>query len=204
LNIGLWLRGSPNIVVYCRNLLSELPPNLEDVHERSFWKRAKYYPDPDGIAKLVEAYRQLSRIGDATSLQLKAGACAPWVIAFTKWCLGIFPTIQLEDGTTILEQSPSSVTVIASKSCPSLEIRIYRELHSPADLITAKLVPESWMGMVSLAKYWHWLRQEYDFGPDLTTRFLAEVLHYALHQTVALLHTSPYIKFDPRKVSRQL
>ena len=95
-----------DIVVYCRNLLSELPPEVEE-RERGFWKAATYYPDPDGISKLVDAFRQLSRIGDATSLQLKATACAPWVIAFTKWCLGIFPTIQLEDGTIILEQPPS-------------------------------------------------------------------------------------------------
>jgi hypothetical protein len=188
-----------DVVVYCWNLLSELPPNPED--GRNFWKVATFYPDPDGVAKLVDAFRQLNRIGDATSLQLKATSCAPWVIAFTKWCLGIFPTIQLGDGTIVLEQPTSSVTVIASmdyEHCPGLEITIHRDLRSPADLITAKWTSESWTGMVSLAQYWQWLRQEYNFGLDLAIRCLAEVLPYALHQTVVLLRTSPYGKFDNR------
>jgi hypothetical protein len=186
-------------VVYCANLLSEVPPDPKD--RRNYWKTATYYPDPDGIAKLVDAFRQLNRIGDATSLRLKTTACTPWVIAFTSWCLGIFPTIQLDDGTTILEQPTSCVTVIASKDsehCPGLEITIHRDLRSPADLVTAKWHSEPWTGMVSLAQYWQWLRQEYNFGPDLASRCLEEALPYALDQVLGLLRTSSYGKFDPQ------
>jgi hypothetical protein len=186
-------------VVYCANLLSELPPDPKD--RRNFWKTETYYPDPEGIAKLVDAFRQLNRIGDATSLRLKTTACTPWVIAFTNWCLGVFPTIQLDDGTAILEQPTSRVTVIASKDsehCPGLEITIHRDLRSPADLITAKWHPELWTGMVSIAKYWQWLRQEYDFGLDLASRCLEEALPYALNQILGLLRTSSYGKFDPQ------
>jgi len=186
-------------VVYCANLLSELPPDPKD--RQNFWKSEAFYPDPEGMAKLVDAFRQLNRIGDATSLLLKTTACTPWVIAFTNWCLGVFPTIQLDDGTAILEQPTSRVTVIASKDsehCPGLEITIHRDLRSPADLITARWHPELWTGMVSIAQYWQWLRQEYNFGLDLASRCLEEALPYALNQIICLLRTSSYGKFDPQ------
>ena len=49
-----------DVVVYCRNLLSELPPDPEDGH--NFWKVATYYPDLDGMAKLVDTFRQLNSV----------------------------------------------------------------------------------------------------------------------------------------------
>lgn len=97
------------------------------------------------------------------------------------------------------------MTVIASKDlehCPGLEIRIHRELHSPTDLITAKWAPERWTGMVSLAQYWQWHRQEYGFRTHLTIRGLEEALPYALHQAINLLRTSEYSKITIWPASR--
>jgi len=71
-------------------------------------------PSQEAIQKLVDTFRQLDRIGTATAVKatVTVTSCAPWVIAFTRWCLGIPPSVYLDDGTPVIEQPNSKATVI--------------------------------------------------------------------------------------------
>jgi hypothetical protein len=191
------LSGFADTVIGWQIFLSNSPQTSDEFAR--FWKVSTLYPSPDGLEKLVDAFRQLSRIGDATSITLKTAACTPWVVAFTKWCLGIPPSIYLEDGTPLLEQPAARVTVIASKNtedCPGIEITIHRGVETPAVLIASSLGSNPFSGMISVKCYGQWLRQEYDFGAGSGYEAIAQALPYALKQVVTLLQLSQYNEFN--------
>ena len=48
------------------------------------WSRCALYPDPVGIEKLVDAFRQLSRIGDAQQVTIRTTTSAPWIMIYAK------------------------------------------------------------------------------------------------------------------------
>jgi hypothetical protein len=92
-------------VVYCRNLLVQCAKSAES---KTFWKKATQYPDADGIAQLLLALSQLKKSGPRSRLELKAARSAPWVIAFTSWVLGFFPSITFDHGQSLLESVQNS------------------------------------------------------------------------------------------------
>lgn len=67
------------------------------------------------MENLVDTFRQISRIRDANvaKVTIKTSRCVPWLIAFTKWCLGIPPLVFTVDGKALLEQANSRVIVVA-------------------------------------------------------------------------------------------
>ena len=125
------------------------------------------HPSIDVLEKLVSAFRNLMRIGTASSVVITAGSCCPWIIAFTKWCLGTPPHVLLLDGTRLLDQPESKVTILVSLSnIPSqslfenihqgphrdndIRIEIYHELDDPKDIWSMPSQRERWSGMVTL------------------------------------------------------
>jgi hypothetical protein len=156
-------------------------------------------PNAEGIGGLVDAFRQLSRVGDATSITLSTVGCTAWVAAFTQWCLGIPPSTYLDDGMAILVQPKSNVTIIASKGtkeCSNLEITIHRSMGNPSDLITAELSGKSWSGMLSIEAYGQLLLCHYDFDFGSAHRAVTQSLPYAMKQIVTLLRLSVLKRFD--------
>ena len=182
------------MVVYFRNLLVEFPGDSEN--GRRFWANAKRFPDADGVLKLVNAFAKLKRTQPVGQefLDIRATWAAPWVLAFTMWCLGEFPSVYLEGSSPIHESNQSHVTVIVRigvDGFPGLDISFRQDLNTPGDLVSLQLSPHAWSGMVGIQHYGQWLLRELDLRPDLT-KFLVQILPYALRQTVGLLHTSSY------------
>lgn len=96
-------------------------------------------PSADGLANFVDAFRHLERIGDGSYIALKASSrkyspssediagttfhtklCygsskwgAPWVAAFTQWCIGLPPSILLDYKAVALQQASSRIILIA-------------------------------------------------------------------------------------------
>lgn len=104
-----------------------------------------HYPDNLGIERLVDGLRQLARIGDTrpVHIQITSSYCTPWVIAFTKWCLGYPPSVFLVDGTPILESPTSAVTVYAIPDDSRggiFEISIFGSVQNPTDLLVFSVV----------------------------------------------------------------
>ena len=157
--------------------IRNLPNNLARL---VFNTRASAYPNKDGLEKLVHAFRELNRIGDASSLVIKTSICAAWVIAFTKWCLGVPPSVILENGSPVLEQEDSSVTVvILSQVDTSLEITIYHSLGSPVELITAA-AEGSCVGLINLRSYGLDALRRYEFDLENDRSPMIRAIPYAL------------------------
>ncbi|KAI1272246.1 hypothetical protein F5Y07DRAFT_380646 [Xylaria sp. FL0933] len=78
------------------------------------YRHAHHVPEPEGLAALVDACRQLQRIGndEISSILVEARDCAAWVAAFAKWSLELQPSIQFTDGTSIICQPGSRLTII--------------------------------------------------------------------------------------------
>ncbi|KAG7425285.1 hypothetical protein Forpi1262_v013056 [Fusarium oxysporum f. sp. raphani] len=99
-------------------------------------------PGEQDLGNLVDALRQLSRVGNAdiTRVTIETRACAAWTIAFVKWSLGCPPSVV--HGDTIvpsLEQTDSKVTVIIpadETSETSFRVHIYHSIDNPTVLIS--------------------------------------------------------------------
>ena len=160
---------------------------------------SNYVPDLDGLRKLVEALGQLSRIGNASSLKLKATGCIPWVAAFIQWCIGLAPSIYSENGRSIIEQPTSRITLIAnsnSRTTSGLEIAIQDSLGSPADLISTGEIQQRGSRMVTIERYGQWLLQYLDLDTGIPHRAAIQALPYCLKQVIRFLRISRIREFD--------
>jgi hypothetical protein len=177
-------------------LLDSAPTTPED---RTFWKADYFVPNAEGIGGLVDAFRQLSRMGNATSVTLKTVGCTAWVAAFTQWCLGVPPSTYQDNGRAILVQPKSDVTIIAikdTKGCSSLEITIHRSMGNPSDLITVDLSGKAWSGLVSIEAYGQLLFRQFDFDFGTAHKAVNQSLPYAMKQIVTMLRLSELKRID--------
>ncbi|KAI0543606.1 hypothetical protein F4679DRAFT_94532 [Xylaria curta] len=98
-------------------------------------------PEHTGLAALVDACRQLQRVGEdeIDSVIVETRDCAAWVAAFAKWSLELPPSIYFADGTPIVPQPGSQFTLVvhAEADEPENEIRIIKryKLDSIQDLV---------------------------------------------------------------------
>ena len=147
------------------------------------------YPGADGISKLVEAFRELNRLGDATAITIRATSCAPWVMAFTRWCLGIPPSAYLPDGKALLDQRDSRVTLFTSdeENASILEIAVQRSIGSPGDLLKSKASSRKFSGMVTVECFGQLRCQEMGGERSDAYKAMSEALPYALKQICELL-----------------
>ncbi|KAH8684077.1 hypothetical protein BGZ61DRAFT_534752 [Ilyonectria robusta] len=154
-----------------------------DADRRNILERAKSYPSTEAIEKLVDAFRQLGRIGESTvaKVTIQVTSSAPWVVAFTKWCLGALPSVFLEDGTPVLDQPGSSVTIVADTLSPihdKFVITIHHSIGNPEELI-AQASTKSWTGMVTIERCGQWMLQEYSLSREKDLHVLQVILPYA-------------------------
>ncbi|KAI1080370.1 hypothetical protein F5B20DRAFT_110226 [Whalleya microplaca] len=165
------------------------------------WNNNGVPNSPVAIEKIVDAFRQLNRIGGSTvtRVTIQSTACVPWLAAFTTWCIGIPPSIYLENGTSIIENSNSSVDIIALSGPEfdkdSLKVTIYHtidrlvELAEPAD-------SWHWRGMASFEAYGKWLLKTCGFDTGDALQALNEALPFALSECLKKLRFSRYVCFD--------
>lgn len=167
-------------------------PGMSD-EQRDYWRCSDCYPKPDGIATLVNAFRELARIGETTAVTIRAGSCTPWVMAFTRWCLGIPPSLSLEDGTMLLDQPDSRVSVLANmeKGATTFDVTFDKAVDSPGELLQSETSPNRFTGMVSIERLGQWACQEMGGERSDAYRAMAEALPYALKQTCELLRLAP-------------
>lgn len=178
---------------------------------RTYNRLAIDHPSIEGIAKLVDALRDLQRLGDATAVEIRAGTCCPWVVAFIKWCLGEPPSIALQNGTCLVEQSRIPVTVVAMMESINprtvdrghirmdspeilirkarrvdLSIAVYRSLDEPNELWSASGADQKpWFGMVSIQEYGKRRMRDYDL---LRNRAFVQAITHSLKVVTTRLH----------------
>ncbi|KAL6408928.1 uncharacterized protein AUP68_07876 [Ilyonectria robusta] len=124
---------------------------------------------------------QAATTDNVQPIALIACESAPWVVAFTKWCLGAFPSVFLEDGTPVLDQPGSSVTIVAntlSTVHDKFVITIHHSIGNPEELI-AQASTKPWTGMVTIEKYGQWMLQECSLSREKDLHVLQVILPYA-------------------------
>ncbi|KAI0398867.1 hypothetical protein F4802DRAFT_591735 [Xylaria palmicola] len=95
------------------------------------YSTASSVPDEKGLLDLVDACRQLQRVGDDSikSIIVKARDCAAWVAAFAGWSLEVPPSIYFADGTPILSQPGSQLELhVMAESEVEYDLEVIREL----------------------------------------------------------------------------
>ena len=165
------------------------------------------YPCPEGIHQIVAAFRELARVGNATSLVFTVGSCAPWLTAFTKWCLGLPPTIYNQEGISILKQPGSQVTLIHSgdsEFVQMMKIEIIREYVSLPEVIYATVCSKENMsepalasGMVGLDIFARRHLERRHFHEDLGHRALLQAIPYAMKQVSSLCNCGEHLEKIP-------
>ena len=158
-----------------------------------------YTPASDGVSKLVEAFRQLNKLGDATTITIRATSCAAWVIAFTRWCLGVPPSIFLPCGKALCDQSSSQITLFLGNSVRNFafEISIHRSIDSPADLLRSETTLHSHPGMITVQTFGQRMCHAMGGERSMAYRAMCEALPYALKQSRELLRLfSPVIDLE--------
>ena len=173
-----------------------------------------YSPSMEAVQNLVDCFRELHRIGGATAIKatIRVRSCAPWIIAFTKWCLGVPPSVYLDSGTPVIEQPASKVVIIVRVSEDSqkrddmLVVTIEHSIGSPEDL----LAPENhvpWGGMVTIEAYGQWFLRNRGLDQGDSLRVLHQCLPYATKAVLDALevwdtfYTDPEI--SPRNVPKE-
>ena len=167
------------------------PPG-ESRKQLSQLRNFMHHPEPYGVSKLVEAFRELHRLGEATAITIRATSCAPWVMAFTRWCLGIPPSTYLPDGKALLDQPASCVSLFISgdENASAFEITIQRSISSPAELLRSEVSPRYPSGMVSVGCFGRMMCQEMGGESSDAYRAMCQALPYALKQCCNLLRCS--------------
>ncbi|RSL60232.1 hypothetical protein CEP54_006872 [Fusarium duplospermum] len=147
--------------------------------------RSMFCPHMEAVMALVDAFRQLRRVGraDVAQVIIEVSDCAPWVAAFTKWCLGFPPSIIDKDGAPILEQAGSEVLMIIRPDLPrSFKVTVHSSIGAPSELVSAKFDPQPGLGMVGIETYGQLLMGYYEFDHGTAARAVQQALSYALRQ----------------------
>ncbi|KAF5672510.1 hypothetical protein FHETE_3644 [Fusarium heterosporum] len=142
-------------------------------------------PNGQGLANMVDALRQLSRIGaaDVTKLSVRTWESAAWTIAFIKWSLGYPPTITIGKANMSLLESPDSRATVniceGGKDHQDFSVTIYSSIRGPSELVT-----EDWdvpaVGLISLENYGQLLLDKCCSRPYIEKQALEEAIPYSL------------------------
>ncbi|RSL42599.1 hypothetical protein CEP53_012103 [Fusarium sp. AF-6] len=157
----------------------------DSTHPGPLPSKAMLCPPMEAVMPLVDAFRQLRRIGgaDVTQIIIEVSYFAPWTAAFTKWCLGFPPSIIDKDGVPILDQAGSEVLMIIGPHLPmSFKVTVRSSIGAPSELISAEFDPQPGLGMVRIETYGQLLMGYYDFDRGTAARAVQQALPYALRQ----------------------
>ncbi|KAL8407189.1 hypothetical protein RB596_009715 [Gaeumannomyces avenae] len=154
------------------------------------------YPSPDCLELVVDSFRQIGRIGDAkiTGVTIMTTRCGPWLVAFTKWCLGAPPSVYLEDGTRIIEQPQSLVEIFLTNEDPGRGAQFTVKVHHSLGGLSELVLPEAslpCLGMVSIDVFGQWLLDKFDKGIDAYRQALMAALPYAICQALPDVGVNP-------------
>ncbi|KAJ9150284.1 hypothetical protein NKR23_g3692 [Pleurostoma richardsiae] len=164
------------------------PPSAKPKPKPSALKYNLTVPTPAAIQKVVDAFRQLSRVGNetVTSVTIKSADSTSWLAAFTKWCLGLPPSLYLPDGRPLLEEPNSPVNIIYrgdDGSENAFQLITHHTTGSLKEMVVLKQ-DESLFGMVSISSYGEWLLRDLGYDSDDAFRMLEQVIPYPLSETL--------------------
>ncbi|EXJ71074.1 uncharacterized protein A1O5_06067 [Cladophialophora psammophila CBS 110553] len=149
-------------------------------------------PSAEAIQKIVDNFRELSRVGpaDVRSLKITVGPFAAWVSGFAHWCVEVPPMICDEHGAVILDQPNPQVTICISRNLDyhdniSIEtIYDYKSSQEAFGAIVKDADGPAWAtGMVTVETYARFLLKDLEFHDGLGRMACAQAIPYAVHLT---------------------
>lgn len=179
----LFLSGNP--------LIENINPNVKII-----WMESELrLPSDEGIEVLVDGLRQIARIGESSQrvLAIRVTVCAPWVIAFTKWCIGVPPTVTFEDdgrSTMVLEspQSPVFVRILSEDlDAGSFGVCVSNSLNHITNVIRYTNVISNWDQLSPIETYWKYRLRIIRCESGTSHSALAQALPYCIHRVVQSL-----------------
>ncbi|RGP80785.1 hypothetical protein FLONG3_1126 [Fusarium longipes] len=172
------------------HLLLKRHPALSNCHVMD----EPYIPDGEAMANMVDALRQLNRIGaaDITRVIIRTGVNASWIIAFVNWSLGCPPAIIAgTTGTSVLESPESRVTVqFSDAEDEKVSIVTYSSIRGPSELVASEGEMAA-IGMISLESYGQLLLDVWDIDSDMKNKAFQEAIPYALCKIIDLICRKP-------------
>ncbi|KAL8378006.1 hypothetical protein RB595_008614 [Gaeumannomyces hyphopodioides] len=149
------------------------------------------HPSPDCLALVVDSFRQIGRIGDAkiTGATIKTTFCGPWLVAFTKWCLGAPPSVYFQDGTSIIEQPRSLVRIYIMNETPRDVAQWFTvQTHYGLGNLSELVLPDTGhpcLGMVSIDVFGRRLLDMADKGNEARRQALAAAVPHTICQVIS-------------------
>lgn len=173
-----------------------MPYVLTDEGQSGDWSNFifKSAPSPEMVVKLVDVFRLVARMGESTitGATIKAGAAAAWVAAFIKWCLGLPPSIRMEDNQQLLKQPGSVITLVIPTTPEDFQKGLEITIHDSFDNLDQLIAPPSlraFSGMATIEKYGEWLQESFGLR-DKSLRALHEALEFVIPQALGMLKWS--------------
>ncbi|KFY91246.1 hypothetical protein V500_04775 [Pseudogymnoascus sp. VKM F-4518 (FW-2643)] len=164
-------------------------------------------PSSETIACLVAAFRQAARIGSSTviGITIKVSKAAPWILAFSQWCLEIPPSLYVDGIAAAVRQEPQSQVkvIVTNNSSKPLEVIIHHQLED----ITQLLGPPSQhfsSGMVTIDSYYPWLFQQLGFEGDAMFRLLRQALEHAIPQVLLGMRSGKFTHLGQSTTAKNL
>lgn len=114
------------------------------------------HPSGELIHAMVHAFRAIDRLGAGVTAEIRAYSGVPWIISFTKWCLGMPPSVATSDGIILEPGEYCKVHLYINKSRSIREeVRVLQKIESPDILWYGSQMADSapWSGMVPVEIY---------------------------------------------------
>lgn len=186
-------------VVFWKLFLLDQPGLAVDVREVLL----NHYilPSKEGIDKLVALFRRLNRIGveSKLSVTITTSGCAPWIIAFTTWCIGT-PSVFCDNSPQALTPLGGRVTVIIDTlghEPYGLQIAAHSSAMSPADILHTTSERSIHVGLLSVQEY-----ARFEVRRLCHTRAMRSALQnccqYVLPYVLAEIRLIPYANLNLR------
>jgi hypothetical protein len=189
-------------------LRREILPSISSEEARQILdQNSLRVPSSETIASLVDAFRQVARMGSSTVIgaTIKVSEAAPWILAFAQWCLEVPPSLYVDGIAGAVREQPQSrvKVIIANDSSKPLELVIHHQLED----ITQLLGPASQhftSGMVTVESYYPWLFQKLGFESDLMFRLLRQALEHAIPQVLSAMKCGRFTHLGQTTMSEDL
>ena len=168
-------------------------------------------PSAQSIMHIVAALRDISRIGDAKSINITIVEAVPWLIAFLRWCLGEPPTICTSDGQYLLDQPNFPVKITYAMEVTTVnpagdtrhhetQIDILNTFDNFTKVITTE--PRTWRnayitGMIDIPSHANSVIRLARMEADLEYRCLLHALPFALDHVRNNWHL--HLQFQERR-----
>ncbi len=147
--------GFFDTVIFCQRLVEEqvipkvlstnIPADISHSSARTIKDlMLEGVPPADTLAELINAFRQIGRLGLATvaTLTIRTGTGIPWVLAFTQWCLD--SPISLSIGNfNVLAPANAKVHILVPEDANDLQKRIKITIHHQLEKLDTLIQPYS-------------------------------------------------------------